>query len=374
MHKQDHGLTRGIEPLAAANRHSARLPLAIREALEQGHAAGLLRDVAQPTEIDAIAVTQGPGMAGCLAQGLTSAKLLSALWKRPLLHVHHMVAHTLTPLMTSDAPPVRFPFLVVLLSGGHTQVVLCSSPRAYRILSATTDNSIGDAFDKVARTLEIPFDWATTAPGAALEAFARPIHPPSAYRLPVPLKGKPQFSYSGLLVAVQRLVDRDPSLMASIEARQSIAHSFQVAAFAQIQDKIRLALAQQQEQGDQQPGGSGSARSMDMSIRDIVVSGGVASNRALRSALQDMLPLSLTASSSSHGRDGASHDAAADGSDKYSGEAIRWHFPPVALCTDNAAMIAHAGLLLWEPTFDLSAVPRAKWSLDVFGREGRAVD
>lgn len=323
VYKQDHSKTKGIEPLVAANSHAHRIPLAIRDILERGHKRGLLKNSSLPVEIDAVAVTQGPGMAACLAQGLANAKLLATLWNKPLLYTHHMVAHTLTPLMTSTTP-LKFPFLVVLLSGGHTQVVLSSSLTEYKILATTTDNSIGDAFDKVARMLSIDFDWAKTAPGAALEHFARVPPDCKKRKLPIPLKGKSQFSYSGLMVAVQRLVENNPALFSSEEELRYLAHDFQEAAFAQIQDKIHMALAHH----------SGSPHT----IMDIVVSGGVASNQALRHSLSAKFP----------------H--------------LTFHFPPPWLCTDNAAMIAHAGLLLWNPSHDLSQIPYAKWSVEAFAR------
>jgi N6-L-threonylcarbamoyladenine synthase len=190
--KQDHGITKGIEPLNAANAHSANLPLAIRESLVKGQESGVIQDADQPVEIDAIAVTRGPGMNACLSQGLSNAKLLSTLWTRPLLYVHHMVAHTLTPFLSSDSV-IKMPFLVLLLSGGHTQLVLCLSPTQFKILATTQDDSIGDAFDKVARMLQIEFNWATTSPGSALESFASPTRS-EEYKLPVSFRNKAEFS------------------------------------------------------------------------------------------------------------------------------------------------------------------------------------
>ena len=195
VRKQDHGLTHGIEPLNAANGHSANLPLAIHASLAQGEASGMIADAARPSEIDAVAVTSGPGMRASLSQGLSCAKLLSVLWDRPLIHVHHMVAHTLTPFLSAAATDraIEMPFLVLLLSGGHTQLVLCQSPRHFTILATSHDDSIGDAFDKVARMLQINVDWANTSPGAALERFATPTGA-DAFTLPVPLRKKPEFS------------------------------------------------------------------------------------------------------------------------------------------------------------------------------------
>lgn len=333
--KQDHGATRGIEPLAAANGHAANLPTAIAKALQEGHRQGLLANTSLPEEIDAIAVTQGPGMAACLTQGLSMAKLLSALWDRPLVYVHHMVAHTLTPLLTehddspgdtSDSRPIRAPFLVFLLSGGHTQLVLCESFSQFRILAATRDNSIGDAFDKAARAFNIAFDWSSTAPGAALESFARPGE---SFDFPVPVRGRAEFSYSGLLSSIPRLIKAQPGLLDDDTRLRAAAFAFQAAAFAQIQDKIKMVFRNKIHAWHLDP----------TLIGDLVVSGGVASNATLR--------LSLAAQLQSLERTD-----------------VKLHFPPPHLCTDNAAMIAHAALVDWRPTRNLSLKPRARWSME----------
>lgn len=333
MRKQDHGATKGIEPLTAAQGHAANLPLTIREALRKGHEQGILRDVDKPTEIDAIAVTQGPGMTSCLVAGLCNAKLLSTLWDRPLIYVHHMVAHALTALMTSGLAEIRLPFLVLLLSGGHTQLVLCRSVTQFHILATTTDDSIGDAFDKAARALQIDFDWAQTAPGAALERFARPDGA-ERFPLPVAVQHMLRFSYSGLKAALIRLVSSRPEVLQDEPARRAIAYSFQMAAFAQIQDKLQIVL--QPKLG--RPSLELPADMDATQFGDLVVSGGVASNSLLRETLRSTLS-------------------------QLKRPDMRLHFPPIALCTDNAAMIAHAGLVNWQPTNDLTANPRARWSL-----------
>lgn len=211
--KQDHSLTSGIQPLIAANSHAASLPHAIVAALREAKSRGFIASITSPVEIDAIAVTQGPGMGASLASGLGLSKMLSALWERPLVYTHHMAAHALTPFLRSTtstvarphAPPLVFPFLTLLLSGGHTLLVLCKGPRSFKILATTNDDSIGDAFDKVSRGLKIDVDWASTSPGAALEAFvmqraeggeqeSEDKTASKRWSLPVPLKNKPEFS------------------------------------------------------------------------------------------------------------------------------------------------------------------------------------
>ncbi|MCO5598785.1 hypothetical protein L7F22_052884 [Adiantum nelumboides] len=332
VHKQDHTITKGIEPLTAAHNHSAGIPIAIKDALKKGKEQGIIQDISNPEEIDGIAVTQGPGMASCLMQGLSNAKLLSTLWEKPLIYCHHMVAHTLTPLLTNpvNSEPIRLPFLVLLLSGGHTQLVLCESYTEFKILVATTDNSIGDALDKGARELDVPLDWATTAPGAALEKFADPTGS-DQFPMPVPVRGLPQFSYSGLRSALHILKQKEPEIFQSESNRKSIAYSYQNAAFAQIQDKLQMLFS-----------GKRSILPLGVDadcIADLVVSGGVASNAHLRQVLQSTL-------------------------EKLNRQNVRLHFPPLSLCTDNAAMIAHAALVRWKPTNDLSFNPRARWSME----------
>lgn len=166
MTKQDHFATRGISPLAAAQSHATNLSRTIAAVLEE---ATISKD---GKEIDGIAVTQGPGMPACLGQGLSSGKMLSSLWEKPLIYCHHMAAHALTPMLTEEGEMrPSFPFLTLLLSGGHTMLVLANSVKDFKVLANTTDNSIGSAFDKTARALEI--EWsADTSPGEALKELA----------------------------------------------------------------------------------------------------------------------------------------------------------------------------------------------------------
>ncbi|UZJ55016.1 hypothetical protein CBS101457_004336 [Exobasidium rhododendri] len=265
----------------AANAHSANLPLAIQECLARGEEEAILSSAMMPMEIDAIAVTKGPGMGASLSQGLSSAKLLSTLWDKPLIYVHHMVAHTLTPFLSASTI-IKMPFLVLLLSGGHTQLVLCRTPTDFTVLATCNDDAIGDAFDKVARYLQIEFEWSQTSPGAALEAFAS-TERAGKYSLPVPFRKSANFSYSGVKTAVLRCIERDESILSSELDRRGLAYAFQEAAFAQIQDKIRMAFDN---------GLTKTAFNVEYdksSIQDLVISGGVASNSFLRNCVQNIL-------------------------------------------------------------------------------------
>lgn len=298
----------------------------------------------EASDIDAIAVTQGPGMASSLGVGLSAAKALSAVLRKPLIYVHHMQAHALTPLLTEEAPP-QFPFLVLLVSGGHTMLVLATSVTEFKILATTSDDSIGDAFDKVARDLGIP--W-TSAPGAALESLAAK-HVTSgggSPTFPIPCKGQPMFSYSGLKAAVQRHIESLDPRDLDDTTKASIASAFQRAACGQLQDKLNMVLRPSHQTSDSRdrlypridlPTG---VRPDD--IKTLVCSGGVASNSFIRSRLRQHLDENL---------------------ERFD---VDLQFPPLNLCTDNAAMIAWVGHLIYDQRTqdDYSRHARPKWSME----------
>lgn len=271
----------------------ANLPLAIRDCLTQG------RISADGREVDAIAVTQGPGMNGCLSVGLTAAKTLAAAWSKPLITVHHMEAHALTPFLTEGEgteTPLRFPFLTLLLSGGHTMLVLARSVGQYTILATTGDDSIGDAFDKAATYLQIPTDWTRNSPGASLEAFAAASGEESVQEgatAPLmkraSLAKRPEFSYSGLKSAlktrIEHLTTANGGSPPSLETRRALAALFQSTAIDQVIDKVRLAL-KPNEACDE--AWSEDVRKASPEVRHLVVSGGVASNGELRRRLGEV--------------------------------------------------------------------------------------
>lgn len=182
-------------------------------------------------------------------------------------------AHALTPLLTS--PPSerpQFPFLTILVSGGHTLLLLASSPKSFRILATSLDESIGNAYDKVARLLGVPF--AGTSAGAALERYcASKSAPPDAnpdapeVRMPRPMRGRLAFSYTGLHSTVERYLDTQRGVLDE-RMRLGLARSFQKAAVAQIEEKLVLGMRL--------------CRREDVRVRALVVSGGVASNQYLR--------------------------------------------------------------------------------------------
>lgn len=301
-----HAAFGGVVPEIAARAHAERLDVAVEQALEQ---AGVgLRD------LDAIAVTAGPGLIGGVMAGVMLAKGLAAGTGLPLIGVNHLAGHALTPRLTDG---IGYPYLMLLVSGGHCQFLLVRGPEDFTRLGGTIDDAPGEAFDKVAKLLGLPQPG-----GPAVEAEAA-RGDPHAIALPRPLLDRPgcDLSFSGLKTAVLRARDeavaRDGGLRAGLRA--DICASFQAAVAEVLAEKTRRALAQ-----------SGAPV--------LAVAGGVAANGAIRAALNGVA------------------DAAG----------ARFVAPPLALCTDNAAMIAWAGIerfrLGHRDGMELAARPR--WPLD----------
>ncbi|WP_415393448.1 tRNA (adenosine(37)-N6)-threonylcarbamoyltransferase complex transferase subunit TsaD [Paracoccus sp. SJTW-4] len=296
----------GVVPEIAARAHAERLDHCVESALEQ--AGATLRD------LDAIAVTAGPGLIGGVMAGVMLAKGLAAGTGLPLVGVNHLAGHALTPRLTDG---IGFPYLMLLVSGGHCQFLLVRGPEDFTRLGGTIDDAPGEAFDKVAKLLGLPQPG-----GPAVEAEAA-RGDPAAVALPRPLLDRPgcDLSFSGLKTAVLRL--RDQAVAADGGLRQGmradICAGFQQAVAEVLAEKTRRALAL-------------------AGVPVLAVAGGVAANRAIRSALEQV--------------------AEAEG--------VRFVAPPLALCTDNAAMIAWAGIerfrLGHRDGMDLAARPR--WPLD----------
>jgi N6-L-threonylcarbamoyladenine synthase len=224
-------------------------------------------------------------MTGCLGVGSSAAKTLAAALNKPLVGVHHMVrtlflrailsliaqkqAHALTPLLTSAPTAPKFPFLTLLISGGHTLLLLATSETQFRILATTPDESIGRVFDKVSRLLALP--WSAKGPGASLEEFvaASPVEDGLVPSMPRTMPGVLGFSFTGLHSAVERFVSaRGGAEALDTATRRALASAFQRAAFDQIEEKVGLALKWCQSRG--------------LGLNHLVVSGGVASNSYLR--------------------------------------------------------------------------------------------
>ncbi len=289
----------GVVPEIAARAHVEILPSLIRQVLDDAKLS--IEDV------DAIAATAGPGLIGGVMVALLAGKGLALAAGKPLLAVNHLEGHALSPRLAD--PDLEFPYLLLLVSGGHCQLLEVSGVGAYRRLATTIDDAAGEAFDKAAKLLGLPYPG-----GPAIEQLARDGDP-GAVPLPRPLvgSGEPHFSFAGLKSAVQRAVvsgDFSPA---------DIAASFQQAVVDCLVDRTRLAL----ETSD---------------APTLVVAGGVAANQAIRKALQEL--------ASRFGRG--------------------FSVPPGWLCTDNAAMIAWAGAerLARGDRDALDAPARARWPLD----------
>ncbi len=289
----------GVVPEIAARAHVEILPGLIRRVIDE---AGVAVD-----EIDAIAATAGPGLIGGVMVALLAGKGLALATGKPLIAVNHLEGHALSPRLVD--PDLEFPYVLLLVSGGHCQLLEVRGVGQYRRLATTIDDAVGEAFDKAAKLLGLDYPG-----GPALEALAADGDS-AAVPLPRPLLGSPEphFSFAGLKSAVQRAVASGAHRPADIAA------SFQQAVIDCLTDRT--------------------ARALDASDAPaLVVAGGVAANRSIRTALAQL---------------------AAD-----SGR--RFTVPPAWLCTDNAAMIAWAGAerLAAGLTDPLDAPARARWPLD----------
>ncbi|KAF5389300.1 hypothetical protein D9757_003465 [Collybiopsis confluens] len=292
------------------------------------------------SDINGIAFTRGPGIGCCLAASLNAAKTLAAVHSLPVVGVHHMQAHALTALLTTpthtpsgeinSSYPI-FPYLTLLVSGGHTQIVLAKSLTSFRILATTVDESIGRAFDKVSRKLKI--EWAGMSPGSALEKFCllpeESVYPEGYIPFTSPMPRRLAFSYAAFHSHVDRILESVGGIEKLTTANKlAIARAFQRAAFEHLEKKLDLVLEQCAQQ--------------DIKVGHLVIGGGVASNMFLRERLEKCL------------------------ADTPTGEVIKAVFPPAQFCTDNAAMIGWASMhrFLAGDHDDYSINPRSKWSIE----------
>ncbi|WP_205963676.1 tRNA (adenosine(37)-N6)-threonylcarbamoyltransferase complex transferase subunit TsaD [Roseicella aquatilis] len=313
----EHSPYGGVVPEIAARAHLDYLPRLVAQVMER---AGL-----GYADLAGVAATSGPGLIGGLIVGSTLGKGIALAHGLPFVAVNHLEAHALTAtlpgIVAQDArgqpmPPVRFPYLLLLLSGGHCQCVAVEGVGRYRRLGTTLDDAVGEAFDKAAKLLGLPWPG-----GPALERLARQGDP-ARIPLPRPLLGRPgcDFSWSGLKTAVAHAVARCPGGVPSAQDRADIAAGFQAAVAAVLADRARHAIA------------------MLPDATALVVAGGVAANGAVRGALA----------------------AAAEA------RGLPLVAPPVRLCTDNAVMVAWAGIerLRLGLTDALGHAPRPRWPLE----------
>ena len=295
-----HAVYGGVVPEVAARSHIEVINPVINQALMQ---AGLTWD-----DIDAIAVTYAPGLIGSLLVGTLAARTLATLKKKPLYPIHHVEAHVYANFLTDQSngsnlvlPSKQpdFPMLSLIVSGGHSQLVLFKDHGDYELLGQTQDDAVGEAFDKVAKIIGLPYPGGPSIANAALTGD------PYAYTFPKSkMQGKYDFSFSGLKTAVLRTVQREVGVDTTFPSkdlaallndvqRANLAASFQRIAVETLIDKAETAFK-------------------DHSPASVVIAGGVAANQELRRQLTARLPLSI-------------------------------EYAPMSLCTDNAAMIATLG-------------------------------
>lgn len=273
----------GVYPELASREHVRAIYPTVESALQKAYM--------NLSEIDAIAVTQGPGLAGSLVIGVNMAKALALASGKPLIPVNHLEAHLYAAWLhksgAKPGPEPKFPVIALLVSGGHTELILMSDHLQYQSLGATQDDAAGEAFDKVARLLKLSY------PGGPAIQVAAQEGDPNTYKFPIAKLDQPwDFSFSGIKTAVMRQVDAFKDFATDVPVAD-IAASFQATVVETLFSKTMAA-----------------AQAFD--AKEIIVAGGVSANRALRDAFRAQ-------------------------------NKFKVHIPHVSLCTDNAAMIAAAG-------------------------------
>jgi N6-L-threonylcarbamoyladenine synthase len=288
-----HGRYGGVVPEVAARQHLTAILPVVRAALEEARC--------RPQDIDALAVTYGPGLAGTLLVGVSAVKALAYAWEKPLIAINHLEAHVYANWIGGEAAPPPFPLLALIVSGGHTDLVLMKDHGVISRLGRTRDDAAGEAFDKVARLLGLGFPG-----GPAIERAAEGIGPAPGTKLPRAWLGESNdFSFSGLKTAVLHVVRGERGTPPPAERT---AAAFQDAVIDVLAGKTARAARRER-------------------VRAVLLSGGVAANGPLRGALAERSPVPLFA-------------------------------PPRSLCTDNGAMVAACAYYRFD-------AGRAGWSLDV---------
>jgi N6-L-threonylcarbamoyladenine synthase len=304
---EEHARFGGVVPEIAARAHVDMLDGVVARAMKESGSSF--------AELSAVAAAAGPGLIGGVIVGLTTAKAIAMVHDTPLIAVNHLEAHALTPRLT-DA--LEFPYCLFLASGGHTQIVAVLGVGNYVRLGTTVDDAMGEAFDKVAKMLGLPY------PGGPEVERSAATGDPNRFTFPRPMLGRvdANFSLSGLKTAVRNEASRLAPLAPSDVS--DLCASFQAAVLESTADRLSVGLKLFHEQFG--------------APHALVAAGGVASNQAIRGALQDVAAQAQTT----------------------------LIIPPPALCTDNGAMIAWAGAerLAMGLTDAMDAPPRARWLLD----------
>lgn len=287
----------GVVPEIASRHHVEQVTFVLEEALEQ---AGMTMD-----EIDCVAVTEGPGLVGALLIGVNAAKALAFAHNKPLVGVHHIAGHIYANRLVKE---MRFPLLSLVVSGGHTEIVFMKEHGSFQVIGETRDDAAGEAYDKVARTLSLPYPG-----GPHIDRLAHEGEP----NLDLPRawleEGSYDFSFSGLKSAVINTLHNAKQKGVTIHP-QDLAASFQASVIDVLVTKTVKAVK-------------------EYGVEQVLLAGGVAANKGLRAALQEA----------------------------FEGVEAELIIPPLSLCTDNAAMIAAAGTVLFQQgkrgSMDMNAHP-----------------
>ncbi len=297
----------GVVPELASRDH-------IRKAVPLVNAA-MADAYCKPQDIDAICYTAGPGLVGALMVGATLARSLAYAWDKPAVAVNHMEGHLLAPMLEEHAP--SYPFLALLVSGGHTLIIKAESFANYAILGESIDDAAGEAFDKTAKLLGLPYPGGPLVSQLALKGNSK------AYKFPRPMTDRPglDFSFSGLKTAVSNALQH--CAIVDDQVRADIAASFEAAVADTLVFKCRRALE-------------------ETKLTRLVVAGGVSANTKIRNSLSDLMG-------------------------QIGGEIF---FPRLSFCTDNGAMIAYAGMQRFKlgqrESNAIKVYPR--WSLDAIDK------
>ena len=287
----------GVVPELASRDHIRKILPLIEECLKQAHI--------QPQDLAGIAYTAAPGLVGALMIGAGVAKSLALAWNLPTIPVHHMEGHLLAPFL--ETPQPQFPFVALLVSGGHTQLYAVKALGEYELLGDTLDDAAGEAFDKTAKIMGLPYPGGKYLAELALQGTPR-------FKLPVPLLSKDSldFSFSGLKTAARLLIEREAK---DSQTQADIAASFEAVMIKTLCHKAQLALEK-------------------TGYHDLIISGGVSANQKLRAELSQ---LSLNKN-------------------------FKVFYPRLEFCTDNGAMIALVGAMKFakDHTFSLEINVKAR--------------
>lgn len=317
----EHAAFGGVVPEIAARAHLDHLDKLIKGAMDE---AGI-----KFSELDGVAATCGPGLIGGVMVGMMAGKAIAAAHAKPFIAVNHLEAHALTPRLSDD---VAFPYLLLLVSGGHTQILVAEDVGVYKLWGTTQDDALGECFDKSAKLMGLPYPG-----GPNLEKIAATCTNPVAARerfpLPAPMKGREgcDFSFSGLKTAVRLHAEKLPEPVPKADIA-ALASSFQQTAAETVADRCARAVEK-------------FLSAYKTKTPTLVAAGGVAANKALRAALLDL----------------------------YGKRRMSFVAPPGALCSDNGAMIAWAGIekLRRGHSDPLDAKARPRWPLDPESHKNR---